>query len=346
VCTVNDRRPNPAAPSVRDVALEAGVSVGTVSRVLNNGAVSSERRARVEQAIATLNYRPNALARSLRTHQSRTLGLVIPDITNPFFGELAHHVEIAAAAAGYWLVVGSAITAQRELEYLEAVVERRVDGLILVPHRRLVDHVSSLGDVPLVVLDREIEGFDVISSDARGGTAACMAYLTKLGHKVIGCVAGPQDVLPARQRYEQYVEMVEPLMRAANVQVSDYVYFGEFDYGSGFEALITLASRSPRPTAVVTSSDQQAIGALRACANLGLRVPADMSIVGFDDVSLAELVDPRLTTVHQDIESMAQRAVQRVLERIGMPSDLRYTPRADVIPTELVIRDSCGPPST
>ncbi len=342
---MNDRSANPAAPSVRDVALEAGVSVGTVSRVLNNGRVSPERRARVERAIVTLNYRPNALARSLRTHQSRTLGLVIPDITNPFFSELAYHVEVAAAEAGYWVIVGSAITARREREYLEAVVERRVDGLILVPHRRLVDHVASLGDVPLVVVDREIEGFDVISSDARGGTAACIAYLTELGHSVIGCVAGPQDVLPARQRYEQYVELVEPLLREAGVPVSDYVCFGQFDYRSGFEALMTLAGRTPRPTAVVTSSDQQAIGALRACANIGLRVPADMSIVGFDDVSLAELVEPRLTTVHQDIESMAQHAVQRVLERLAMPRDSPHTPHADVLPTELVIRDSCGPPS-
>jgi LacI family transcriptional regulator len=321
------------------------VSVGTVSRVLNAGRVSPERRARVEKAIETLNYRPNALARSLRTHQSQTLGLVIPDITNPFFSELAYHVEVAAAHAGYWLIVGNAITAQREREYLEAVLERRVDGLILVPHRRLVDHVASIGDVPLLVVDREIEGFDVISSDARGGTAACIAYLRELGHTLIACVAGPQDVLPARHRYEQYVQSVEPLLRAAGVAVSDYVCFGRFDYRSGFDALVTLADRSPRPTAVVTSSDQQAIGALRACANLGLRVPGDMSIVGFDDISLAELVQPRLTTVHQDIESMAQRAVQRVLERLATPRDLPHTPRADVLPTTLVIRDSCGPPS-
>jgi LacI family transcriptional regulator len=199
--------------------------------------------------------------------------------------------------------------------------------------------------VPLVVVDREIEGFDVISSDARGGTSACIAYLTDLGHTVIACVAGPQDVLPARHRYEQYVELVEPLLREAGVPVSDYVWFGQFDYRSGFEALSSLAGRSPRPTAVVTSSDQQAIGALRACANLGLRVPGDMSIVGFDDISLAELVEPRLTTVHQDIESMAQRAVQRVLERLAMPRDLPRTPHADVLATTLVIRDSCGPPS-
>jgi len=330
------------APSIREVAAKAGVSVGTVSRVLNgHDGVSPDRKARVEGAIKALNYRPNAFARSLRKHRSQTLGLVVPDITNPFFSELSLRVEAAAAKAGYWVIVGNSVNSQREHEYLEALVERRIDGLIVAPSNG-ADYLSALEGVPVVVVDREVSGVDVICSDSLGGTSSAVRYLIELGHSVIGCIAGPQGVLPARQRYEQYSEVVGPLLAQMSLEPTDYVWFGGFEYQAGIDGLTALAHRNPRPTAIVASSDQQAIGALRGCADLGLHVPRDISIVGFDDISLAKLVDPKLTTVRQSIEQIASLAVTRLLERLGLSPQKQPEARVDVLRTELVIRESCA----
>jgi LacI family transcriptional regulator len=291
--------------------------------------------------IKALNYRPNALARSLRKHRSQTLGLVVPDITNPFFSELSLHIEAAAHKLGYWVIVGNSINSQREREYIEALVDRRVDGLIVVPSQG-TEYLSGLDGVPMVVVDREVRGVDAISSDARGGMAAAIRYLIELGHQTIGCIAGPQDLLPARQRYEQYLELVGPILIAAGLIPEDYVWFGGFEYQAGIDGATALAHRNPRPTAIVASSDQQAIGVLRACADLGLQVPGDVSVVGFDDISLAKLVDPKLTTVRQPIDQTATLAVTRLIERIALAPDTSLAPRVDVLPTELVIRESCA----
>ena len=324
-----------------DVAERAGVSVGTVSRVINsNPRVTPALRARVEAAIAALDYRPNALARSLRRQRTHTLGLVIPDITSPYFAELARWIEAAAARAGYCLILGNSAGSQREEQlYIETLVDRRVDGLILVPsHARRT--LPCFG-MPVVVVDRELPDADVIVSDNEGGAREVTEYLVGLGHEVIACIGGPRDLPVALQRHAGYVSGAAATLARRGLTPGAYTRWGSYDYQSGYDLARVLLALAPRPTAIVASSDQQAVGALRACADLGLAVPGDVSVTGFDDIPLAWLVTPRLTTVAQPVEETAARAVERLLARTAEP---RLAPRREVLPTIVRVRDSCAPP--
>lgn len=327
---------------IRDVAHRADVSVGTVSRVLNGSApVRAELRQRVEEAIEELGYRPNRLAQSLRRQRSDTWGLVIPDVTNPFFGELALHVETAAARHGHSVILGNSANSQEvELKYVETLAERQVDGLILVPSQETVA-LEAANDVPIVIVDREIEGYDLVASNHKAGARAATEYLADLGHEIIACIAGPRNLSVAKQRLQGYREVVEPVFSARGIDIDDFVSSGSFDYASGIHAATELLRRKPRPTAIFASSDQQAIGALRACADSRLSVPEDVSVFGFDDIDLAGLVKPRLSTVAQQTQAIAEFAVALLLDRDATSSASR---RSYILPTELKLRESCTSP--
>lgn len=330
--------------TVKDVAGRAGVSVGTVSRVLNNNPkVSREMRERVIEAVKELGYTPNALAQSFRRQQSHSLGLVVPDITAPFFGELAKHIGGASRHSGYSVLLGdSEYSQETERTFVTALADRRVDGLILVP-------TSAANPVPesvrprVVVVDRELAGLDLVSSDHRVGAIQAAEYLLDLGHRVIAFLAGPQELPSLKQRYEAYVSSLGETFGALGLDIDSYVRKGPYVYEFGYEAAVDLLTRikPPRPTALIASSDQQAIGALRACADLEIDVPGEVSIIGFDDIPLASLVTPRLTTVRQPIEEISQVAVSRLLERLKVRPSRR---RRVLLPTELVVRASSGPP--
>lgn len=326
-----------------DVAKRAGVSVGTVSRVINGvPEVTPALRARVHAAIDELGYRPNALARSFRRQRSSTLALVIPDVTAPFFAELAKHLEAAALQLDYTLLLGNAMySVDVERVYLNTLADRRVDGLIIVPSTA-VNPVSSREQARVVVVDRELAGMDLVSSDHRGGAVAAVEYLIGLGHTLIACIAGAQDLPPLRERYLGYVDTVAPVLAGAGVELESFVRIGPWDYQFGYVAARSLLKEcSPRPTAIFCSSDQQAIGVLRACADLGLDVPRDLSVIGYDDIPLADLVMPRLTTVRQPIEAIAQGALDRLVSRLATPGKRRTR---TFLPTELVLRASCAAP--
>jgi LacI family transcriptional regulator len=341
------RDPQKGAASLRhtlkDVATHAGVSVGTVSRVLNdNPTVSPEMRARVEAAIDALGYRPNALARNFRRQQSHTLGLVVPDITAPFFAELAKHIGGAARQSGYGVLLGdSEYSQEAERMFLQTLTDRRVDGLILVPTSP-VNPVPKTERERVVVVDRELPGMDLVAGDHAAGAARATQCLLDLGHEVIAFIAGPQELPPLKLRYKAYVRTVSSTFSELGLELDEYVRTGPFVYEFGYEAAVSLLEEcDPQPTALVASSDQQAIGALRACADLGIDVPRDLSIIGFDDIPLANLVTPRLTTVRQPLEELSRVAVARLLQRLEAPPT---RPRRVLLPTELITRASCGPP--
>ena len=328
-------------PRLIDVAKRADVSVGTVSRVINRvPEVTPELRALVEAAIEELGYRPNHLARSFRRQRSSTFGLVIPDVTAPFFAELAKHIEAAALQLDYTLLLGNAMySPDVERVYLNMLADRRVDGLILAPCSS-VNPVAARERARVVVVDRELPGMDLVSSNHRGGAVSAVEYLLELGHVVLACIAGPQDLPPLRERYQGYLDTVTPLLSKRGLDVESFVRTGPFDYQFGYEAAQSLlTATSPRPTAIFCSSDQQAIGVLRACGDLGLSVPGDLSVTGYDDIPLASLVAPRLTTVRQSIEAIARYAVERLVDRLASPGMRR---RRIFLPTELVVRASCA----
>ncbi|MCV9961795.1 LacI family transcriptional regulator [Pararhizobium sp. BT-229] len=305
-------------PTVKDVARDAGVSVGTVSRVLaKNETVNPAIRQRVEEVIERLGYRPNSLGRSLRLNKSDIIGLVIPDITNPFFAELAKHLETLASAAGYSVLLANTHEDPKaERKQVQSLLGRAPAGIVIAPvSGSLVGEILPDGVVS-VAIDRGLTGHSLVATDNFEGGRLAASHLLELGHRRIGYISGPSTTDVSIQRLNGFRGRIEETFSNQSQHVVELtVLEGNFDYKSG-EAIgrqLLLGDIKQRPTAIATANDQQAIGLLRASRDLGIRVPEDLSIVGFDDIPLASLVLPRLTTVRQPLEEMAEIAVRAVL---------------------------------
>ncbi|KPL83436.1 LacI family transcriptional regulator [Thermanaerothrix daxensis] len=327
-------------PTIREVAARAGVSPTTVSHVINNTRfVSPEARERVLQAMEELGYRPNVLARSLRRGETRTLGLILPDSANPFFAEIARAIEDAAFHEGYNVILGNS---ENELEkerlYVDVLITKQVDGLIFVAAG---DRSQSLEDlvgrgVPVVVVDRQLIALEVdtvLADNLQGGLLATR-HLIRLGHRRLGCITGPSHLTPSAQRVIGYRQA---LVEAGLPVDEDLIVRGDFSPRSGYLATRRLFTLAHPPTAIFACNDMMAIGALRALAELGRRVPEEVAVVGFDDIELASYTTPPLTTVRQDKVALGRAAVQLLLERIA---DRRLPARRQVIPTTLIERET------
>ncbi len=331
--------------TIREVAKLAGVSPTTVSHVLNGTRhVRPVVTERVRQAIQVLKYRPNTLARSLRRHETYTLGLLVPDNTNPFFADLARGVEDAGFEEGYSVVLcNSDGDAEKETQYLETLAGKQVDGIVLAATTMNID-TSLLGlvAIPFVLVDRKILDLQVpaILADNYSGGCSAVEHLIGLGHTRIGCIEGPSDVTPSADRTRAYKDA---LAEAGLPKYQDYIVRGDFHFKSGLQAALQLLGLSERPTAIFATNDLMAIGVLAAVEQARLRVPEDVSVVGFDDIELGTCVNPHLTTIHQPTVDMGRKAVQLLIK-------LMRTKKAEpqdqvVLPCNLVVRNSTCPPS-
>ncbi len=329
-------------PTLKDVAVEAGVALGTVSRVINHEpSVSPELVARVEKAIRTLDYQPNVLGRNLRRRRTGTIGVVVPDITALFFAELVKQVEKAAMEVGYSVLIGnSANSRQIEDLYLSKLSDSGLDGMIFSSSADDDAHVIREG-AALVAVDRELSGFDFIASNHEVGAREVVRHLVDLGHRRIACISGPATMPVFQQRLAGYRSVVETGLKELGISPETYTRFEPLDSMRGIDAAHSLLELPERPTAVFATTDQQAIGVLRACGDCGLRVPEEMSVVGFDDIPLADLVNPRLTTVRQPIEQIGRLAVERLLLRMGSTDE---PAQRWLLDTELRHRESSAPP--
>ncbi|MFB2602737.1 LacI family DNA-binding transcriptional regulator [Rhizobium phaseoli] len=307
---------------IRDVAKLAGVSTGTVSRVLNDHpSVTDELRARVRRIIDELGYMPDPSARSMRSKVSRLVGIVIPDLTNPFFSELVQSAEQASASHGYNIIVMTSFDdAAKEADRIGQLTSRKVDGIILVPSNDF--HTLKLPKaLPIVVVDRLMPGYSGIASDHRSGVRLGVEHLLKLGHRRIGFISGPRHSVPANDRLKGYLDAMGQSDDDGQIQASQLIAEAAFDYESGRSAgnYLLARARSERPTAIFASSDQQAIGCMRAAHDLGIPIPAALSIVGFDGIPLSSMTTPRLTTVKQPIQRIAAAAVAVLLNKQPTP---------------------------
>ncbi|MFC0844606.1 LacI family DNA-binding transcriptional regulator [Streptomyces noboritoensis] len=326
--------------SIKDVAARAGVSVATVSRVLNSHpSVSPEARARVLAAVDALGYRPNAVARSLRTDQTRTLGLIISDVLNPYFTELARSVEEEARALGYSVIIGNA-DERPELQdhHVRTLLDRRIDGLLVSP----TDGGSPLmldaarAGTPTVFVDRWIPGVDVpvVRADGRAAIRDLVAHLYGLGHRRLAIIAGPAATTTGSER----VEAFRDALREHRLALPEaYIGHGDFQADSGrrsTEAFLAL----PEPPEVVFAADNlMALGALDAIRAHGLRVPHDIALAAFDDIPWFVHTDPPITAIAQPTGELGRAAVRALVDRIeGRP------PQSVTLPARLVVRSSCG----
>lgn len=320
------------APTREDVARLAGVSVAVVSYTLNGGPkpVAAATAQRVRDAVAKLGYTPNAAARALRRGSSDVLGLVVPDIANPYYGRMARAVADAAARRGCDVIVSSTSgSAGSSLEHLRNLHARQVSGILVavtVPFEGLAE-VARM-DTPIVQIDGRVDlpGATRILADLRGGVHHALEHLFALGHDSVAFLG---DADPADARRAAWLELHRITGRTPGpFEAAPYTRAGGRD---GMLRMLALAA----PTAVLAASDMIAIGALRALRDAGMRVPDDVSLVGIDDTEEAEFAG--LTTVRQPVEAMAVDAVEALLDRPRVPSTRDF----DVL---LVERDSAGPP--
>jgi LacI family transcriptional regulator len=332
------------APDIREVARRAGVSISTVSRFLNHKTVSPPAEAAIEVAVRELGYLPNRIARSLKLKRTMTIGMVIPDISNPFFPELVKGVESSARAAGFHLVLTSSGEEQAgEWERLEMLYSLRCDGCIVVPTPKGAgdeDHRARLAKlpIPLVFVDR-MPGFEaetVLSDNFRGGVEA-VKHLLRLGHTRIAALDVMYEVGIHRQRVEGY----RRALQEAGIEPDPrYSVRAAPTVADGFSAMVRLLELEPRPSAVFSTANRLTIGALSALYARGLRCPEDISIVSYDDYEWQEAFLPRLTTIAQPAYLMGQRAAEMLCDRLlGKRSG---PPEQVVLASRLVVRESCG----
>ncbi len=323
------------------MAKRAGVSTATVSHVINETRfVSDELKARVYQAMRELNYRPDAIARSLRRRRTHNIGMIVPDIAHPFLAEVARGVEDRGFELGYNVILcDSAGDLEREADYIDLLLEKKADGIVFVAAGESSNHIRDLIEqgVPVVVCDRElpeVEVDTVIADNMKSGYQATQ-HLIELGHRRIGCIAGPEELNISSKRLQGYKAALEqhgiPLREELIIQ-------GDFRYRGGYEATRQLLTMDEPPTAIFASNDLMAIGAICAASELKLRIPQDVAIIGCDDIALASFTNPRLTTVAQPKREMGAIAVEMLVERI---KDKDSLPARRVLPTALVLRDSC-----
>ena len=296
----------------------------------------------MQSAIAELKYRPDAFAQSLRKRTSNTIGVIIPDIRNPFFAELMQCIEIRARALGYSvLFVSSDEDPAAETEHIEAFAARKVDGILLLPSNRATS-APHIDGVPIVVVDRPIKGHPAVAADNRGGARLAVEYLVSLGHRRIACIAGPKDSITAKSRLAGFLDVMTSHYRTARLQIADFVAHGDFDYAGGQSAAQTRCSAGRRcvrpPSSPGRTSRRSARSEPRPTA--ALVVPSDLSVVGFDGILLSDLVTPRLTTVVQPVAKIAEVAVALVLGAGPMSA----SDAPNLLECELVVRNSCAPP--
>lgn len=326
--------------TISDVARIAGVSTTTVSHVINKTRyVSEELVERVNRAVDELNYQPSNLARSLRTRSSGTIGIVIPDITNPFFAEVVRGIEDYCFKEGYSaFLCNSDGMPEKEYHYLNLLREKSVDGLVLVSSGDDQDSQEwlSKNDSPCVVIDRDvkIEGADAVLVDNRLGGYYAASHLVNLGHRSIGCITGPSQLTPSWQRRQGYTEALTD--NGLEVR-EDLIVTGDFRSGSGHAGVIQLMAAEKKPTAIFACNDIMAIGAIAAARELGLDVPGDISIVGFDDIALASLIVPQLTTVAQPKRLLGKTGAKLLLKKIRHETGQG---KNVVLKPELIVRQS------
>jgi LacI family repressor for deo operon, udp, cdd, tsx, nupC, and nupG len=328
--------------TVKEIAAIAKVSVATVSRALQRPEIVSEAtRLRIHEVVRRMGYTPNALARNLRTARTRLIVALLPDIANPFFSEVIRGIEQVAHENGYSVLLGETQgSLVREQAYADMVAARRADGIITMSPR--VPAIPLQGRLPVVnaceyVRDAQISSVYIDNVAAAG---AAVDYLLTLGHRRIAFIAGPPSS-PISVDREQGYRLA--LQRAKVALHPALVATGDFSIEAGERAVERFLAQGPSFSAVFCSNDEMAIGAMRALGSHGLRVPQDVSVIGFDDIRFARYTSPPLTTVAQPKNALGREAMAMMIELLGDPE---VPPRKRVLAADLVVRGSTGPRAT
>lgn len=326
--------------TAKDVAKRAGVSVGTVSNVLNDiPTVKKEIRQSVLKAIKELDYRPNRIAKSLASGRSQMIAFIIPDISNPFFPEMIRGATDKASELDYGVLLANTDNDYRkEIRYLQNFSSQGVDGLIISTSdcsSVQVDEIEAI-DIPVVIVDRQLEGLnrDLIIVDNFQCAKAAVNHLINLGCQRIGMILGPAQTITAKERFEGG----KKALQEKGLFNEELIRSGSYSFEGGFENMMKLLKECKQVDGLFCANDMIAIGAIKAIEKMGHQVPKDIAVVGFDDIQIASLLKPSLTTIRQPTYDVGAIAVRLVIERIqGIAPEIR---QKIVLPGELVIRES------
>ncbi|EHV9684039.1 substrate-binding domain-containing protein [Vibrio parahaemolyticus] len=328
--------------TMKDIAKLAGVSTSTVSHVINKTRfVSEEISERVNNAAKELNYyAPSALARSLKVNRTKTIGMLVTTSTNPFFGEVVKGVERSCYHKGYSLILcNTEGDNERMRQSINTLLQKRVDGLILMCSSlegERIDVFERYPDIPVVVMDWGPMLFtsDKIQDNSLRGGYLAAKYLIDCGHTEIGCITGPLIKHQAQMRYEGY----KRAMNEAGLEFNaNWIIESDFECEGGYQAFKKMAERGTLPSSIFVSNDMMAMGVINAANELGIKVPDDLSIIGYDDIHIAKFMSPSLTTIHQPKYRLGQAAVETLVRRLDDKSS-----EAQVVQLEptLVVRNS------
>ncbi|WP_333497157.1 DNA-binding transcriptional regulator CytR [Kluyvera sp. CHPC 1.251] len=328
------------AATMKDVALQANVSTATVSRALMNPEkVSQATRNRVEQAALEVGYLPQLQGRNMKRNESRTILVIVPDICDPFFSEVIRGIEVTAAAQGYLVLIGDcAHQNQQEKTFIDLIITKQIDGMLLLGSRLPFDaSIEEQRNLPPMVMANEFApelGLPTVHIDNLTASFDAVNYLHELGHQRIACIAGPEEMPLCHYRLQGYVQA----LRRCGITVDPhYIARGNFTYEAGANALEQLLALPQPPTAIFCHSDIMALGALSYAKRQGLKVPDDLSIIGFDNISLAEFCDPPLTTVAQPRFDIGREAMLLLLNQL---SGQFVDSGSRLLDCELIIRGS------
>jgi len=326
--------------TIKDVANKAGVSVATVSHVINDTRyVSSELTERVNEAMDEIGYHPNAVARSLKTNKTQTIGLIASDLSNPFFSTLLRGVEDRALEEDYSVIVcNTDETLDKERLYIDVLTQQKIDGLLIAPTGKDDEDLLNLQErgVSIVFIDREIKGIeaDAVLSDNVTGASTAIRHLVQLGHKRIGIILGLESVSTTRERLRGYKNVLKEKGIGYDPNL---VKRGFSQVAGGIEATAELLDLSNSPSAIFSANNLMTIGAMKEIQRRGYSCPGEISLVGFDDFEWASTFKPKLTTIAQAPYEIGKKATDALLNRIegcsGEAKEVR-------IPTELKVRES------
>lgn len=326
---------------ISDVAIAAEVSTATVSRVLSNPAsVKPATREHVLAVMRELNYKPNALARQLRTQATKTVIVIVPDIQNSLFHEVIHGIESEAAASGYQVLLAD-MHGQPAVEsfYVSAVQQHQVDGIISLSAnmtQKLLDTITDEYPIVMALQGYENAAVPFVAIDNAAAARAMMKHLFKLGHRKIAHITSAAPLLPYQERLKSYRAALEENGIGFDTTL---VAYGDPSIRGGYEQMKALLEQGASFTAVFAAGDTMAIGAIQALQELGHRVPQDVAVVGFDDIELSSVLNPKLTTIRQPKYQIGQQAFRKLAALMKKEAS---APAPTLLPHELVIRESCG----
>jgi len=329
---------------IREIAQLAGVSVATVSRVINGkGPVKEKTRRHILKIMKEHNYIPNPIARSLSTRHTDTIGVILPELVDEFFSDLIRGMDVEATKSNKYLMVTGSHSKKNIAEtLLEFMTSGRVDGVIVMApllHKE-ISELLTFAKCPVVMINSCLNEGQVVSFNVNNvqGAEAITKHLIGHGYRHIGMILGPKNNFDAEQRFAGFKKAAE----SAGLAIDEALLVqGDFGIKSGFNAFLELLQRNPLPQAIFAANDMMAIGAYEAARKMGVRIPEDVAIAGFDDIYISRFLKPRLTTVHVPIVELGQKAMKYLLKMIDGEIDIAKPYREDM-ETRIVIGGSCG----